>query len=55
VLVEVKTLYLLDYQVTLFLMDHIIVHFQTRAQQPLEPVPADAPSTGMTFTVLSQG
>jgi hypothetical protein len=36
-------------------MDHIIVYFQTKAQQPSEPVPADAPSTGMTFTVLSQG
>jgi hypothetical protein len=33
-------------------MNHIIVHFQTRAQQSLEPVPANAPSTGMTFTVF---
>jgi hypothetical protein len=33
-------------------MNHIIVHFQTRVQQPSEPVPADAPSTGMTSTVL---
>jgi hypothetical protein len=53
VLVEVKILYLLDCKITLFLINHIFVHFQTRAQQPSEPVPANAPSTGMTSTVLS--
>jgi hypothetical protein len=33
-------------------MNHIIVHFQTRAQQSSEPAPANAPSTGMTFTIF---
>jgi hypothetical protein len=53
VLVELKILYFLDYKITLFLINHIFVHFQTRAPQPSEPVPANAPSTGMTFTVFS--
>jgi hypothetical protein len=53
VLVEVKTLYLLDYKITLFLINHMFVRFQTRAQQPSVPAPANAPSTGMTSNVLS--
>jgi hypothetical protein len=53
VLIEVESFTPFDHKITLFLMNYIIVHFQTRAQQSSEPVPANAPSTGMTFTVFS--
>jgi hypothetical protein len=51
VLVEVKTLSFLDHKITLVLINQYLVYFQPRAQQPSVSEPANAPSTGMTFTV----
>jgi hypothetical protein len=51
VLIEVKFLPLLI--TGLLFSDKLhLLHFQTRTQQPSASEPANAPSTGMTFTVL---
>jgi hypothetical protein len=52
VLVEVKIFSFLDHRITWFLITHILCIFQTRTQQSSASEPANAPSTGMTFTVL---
>jgi hypothetical protein len=53
ILVEVKSFTFLITRLTLFLINHIFVYFQTRAQQPSVSEPANAPSSGMTFVASS--
>jgi hypothetical protein len=52
VLVEVKNFFLSWSQDCLASDKSYLVHFQTRTQQSSAPEPANAPSSGMTFTVL---
>jgi hypothetical protein len=52
VLVDVKFLPFLITGLLLFSDKSYLVHFQTRTQQSSASEPANAPSTGMTFTTL---